>query len=382
MPSGKPGTEPACLESGTSAWRISTSPRIEASTRRSLFPKSIAISEFSTRPAITVGPQTYLTDFLTDRAIKFIEANKTRPFFLYLPHYAVHSPVRAKEDLIARYRMKKPAGEHRDPVYAAMIHSIDEGVGRIMARLKELDLDERTVVIFYSDDGGAGGYERDGVEWFSPTSNHPLRGGKGMLYEGGVRVPLIVRWPGVVAPGSICSEPVTSTDFFPTFLTLAGRETDRNRPVDGLSLVPLLQKGGTASLHREALFWHYPSYLQANAEKGTWRITPAGAIRSGDFKLLEFFEDGRLELYDLRNDIGETRNLALQMPAKDKGASSEARWLAPGYQRTYGDAEAEMMSQSGVSMANCWAFRAPIATDGFNFYRELRRSTNRERKRN
>jgi arylsulfatase A-like enzyme len=282
------------------------------------FPEEYRYFGFSTRPAITVGPQTYLTDFLTDRAIEFIEANKTRPFFLYLPHYAVHSPLRAKEDLIARYRMKKPAGGHRDPVYAAMIHSIDEGVGRIMARLKELDLDERTVVIFYSDNGGAGGYERDGVEWFSPTSNHPLRGGKGMLYEGGVRVPLIVRWPGVVAPGSICSEPVTSTDFFPTFLTLAGRETDRNRPVDGLSLVPLLQKGGTASLHREALFWHYPSYLQANAEKGTWRITPAGAIRSGDFKLLEFFEDGRLELYDLRNDIGETRNLALQMPAKAK----------------------------------------------------------------
>ena len=282
------------------------------------FPEEYRYFGFSTRPAVAVESKAYLTDFLTDRAISFIEANRTRPFFLYLAHYAVHSPLRAKEDLIATYRTKPPVGGHRDPVYAAMIHSIDEGIGRIMTRLKELELDERTVVIFYSDNGGCGGYEREGIAWFSPTANLPLRGGKGMLYEGGVRVPLIVRWPGVVAPGSICSEPVTSTDFFPTFMALAGREAARNPPVDGVSLLPLLRKGGKAPLSREAIYWHYPSYLQAEVEKGTWRITPAGAIRSGGFKLLEFFEDGRLELYDLRNDIGEARNLAAQMPDKAK----------------------------------------------------------------
>ncbi len=283
------------------------------------FPDLYRYFGFTTNPPMDIAPGTYLTDFLTDQALGFIEKNQARPFFLYLPHFAVHSPIVAKQDLIAKYEKKDPVGGHRDPVYAAMIESLDESVGRIMAKVDELDLSENTVVIFYSDNGGAGGYERDGIEWFSPTSNVPLRGGKGMLYEGGVRVPLVVRWPGVVEPGTQCNQPVTSTDFFPTFLELAGREAEALLPpehkLDGVSMVPLL-KNPTASLKREAIYWHYPSYLQAVVEDGSWRITPSGAIRSGDYKLIEFFEDGRLELYNLENDLGEETNLAQQMPDK------------------------------------------------------------------
>ena len=280
------------------------------------FPEAYLYFGFTTRPPMNVSPGTYLTDFLTDQAIRFIEENRDRPFFLYLPHFAVHAPLRAKEDVISHYRQKEPVGGFQDPVYAAMIHSVDEGVGRIMSSLDEIGLSQNTVVIFYSDNGGAGGYERDGIQWFSPTTNEPLRGGKGMLYEGGIRVPLIVRWPGVIEPGSSSSEPVTSTDFFPTFLEIAARKTDPHHSLDGTSFLPLLKQGTGSSWNRGPLYWHYPSYLQAEEEKGTWRITPSGAIRSGDYKLIEFFEDGRTELYDLRNDIGETRDLTQQMPGK------------------------------------------------------------------
>ena len=279
------------------------------------FPEAYRYFGSTTRPPVDVKPGTYLTDFLTDQAVRFIEENSHHPFFLYLPHFAVHGPLRARDDFIPRYRQKKVAGSRGDPVYAAMIQSLDESVGRIMAKLDEVRLDENTVVIFYSDNGGAGGYERDGIEWFSPTTNEPLRGGKGMLYEGGIRVPLIVRWPGVIEPASVSHEPVTSTDLFPTFLDIAGRKVDLSHPLDGISFLPLLQKA-KESWNRGPLYWHYPSYLQADVEKGTWRITPSGAIRSGDYKLIEFFEDDRRELYDLRRDLGETQDLAQVMPDK------------------------------------------------------------------
>jgi arylsulfatase A-like enzyme len=228
----------------------------------------------------------------------------------------VHGPTIARPDLVPHYERKPPDGGHRNPAYAAMIQSLDEGVGRIAARLDALGLAENTLLVFYSDNGGAGGYERDGVSWFSPTSNEPLRGGKGMLYEGGIRVPLIVRWPGVVAAGTTSEAQVTSTDFFPTFLALGGREPDAGRPIDGRNLLPVLRGTARETPGRSAIHWHYPGYLAAEKEKGTWRITPAGAIRSGDWKLLEWFEDGRVELYDLGRDPGEWHDLAREMPEK------------------------------------------------------------------
>lgn len=253
------------------------------------------------------GPKgEYLTDRLTDEAIKFIEANKDRRFFLYLPHYAVHTPLQAKKDLIAKYRSKKPAGGQGNAVYAAMIDSTDQGIGRVLAALDRLHLAERTVVIFFSDNGGVGGI----------TSMAPLRGAKGMLYEGGVRVPLIVRWPGKVKAASVCEEPVIGVDFYPTLLELAGAPEPK-QTLDGVSIVPLLRQAG--GLKREAIYWHFPAYLQGRGGRNkNWRTTPAGAVRAGSFKLLEFFEDGGLELYDLDRDIGEKSNLAEKMPDKTR----------------------------------------------------------------
>jgi len=248
------------------------------------------------------SPEDYLTDRLTDEAIRFIEANRSRPFFLYLPHFAVHIPLQAKPAAIEKYRAKvRPEAAQRDPVYAAMIESMDEGVGRLMKRLEELGLAERTVVIFTSDNGGL---IFEGSRKVPVTSNHPLRAGKGHLYEGGIRVPLIVRWPGVTPAGSICDYPVSSQDIFPTLAEMAGVKTGK---VDGLSLCPLLRQRG--KLRREALYWHYPHYSNQGG-------VPGGAVRAGDWKLIEFYEDGRLELYNLREDVAEKRNLVRKFPQK------------------------------------------------------------------
>ena len=266
-------------------------------------------------PELKDGPKgEYLTDRLTDEALKFIEANRDKPFFLYLPHYAVHTPIRAKKDMIAKYKAKQPSNGQGNPIYAAMIESTDQGVGRIMARLDELGLTDETIVIFSSDNGGVGGYKELGIKGGEITSNAPLRGGKGMLYEGGIRVPMFVRWPGVVRPGSRCDAPVITVDFYPTLLEMAGAHRPSGQALDGLSIVPLLK--GTGSLKRKAIFWHFPAYLQGSG--GTWRTTPAGAVRQGKWKLLEFFENGRLELYNLERDIGEKNNLARISPKKTK----------------------------------------------------------------
>ncbi|RKY83551.1 sulfatase [candidate division KSB1 bacterium] len=254
------------------------------------------------------GPKgEYLTDRLTDEAIKFIVANKDNPFFLYLPHYAVHTPLQAKKEIIEKYRKKKGNQVQNNPVYAAMIESVDMSVGRIMNKLDELGLTENTVVFFFSDNGGNG----------RVTSNEPLRGSKGMLYEGGIRVPMIVRWPGKVKPGTLCDTPVIGTDFYPTILEITGAEPPVNHIIDGESLIPLfLQK---RKLKRKAIFWHFPAYLEAyRGMKGAWRTTPAAAIRQGNWKLMEFFEDGKLELYNLKEDIGEKNNLVDKMPEKVK----------------------------------------------------------------
>ena len=273
--------------------------------------------DFQTDPKVDYPKGQYLADFLTDKATDFIRRHKDEPFFLYLPHFGVHSPHQAKAELIARFKGKKPAGGHHDPAYAAMIASVDESVGRIVALLDELKLADNTLVIFSSDNGGVGGYQREGIKQEQGvTDNAPLRGGKGMLYEGGVRVPYIFRWPGTIAKSTECAEPIISVDVYPTLVELAGAERPANQPLDGVSIAKLLNGNGKGTLNRDAIFWHFPGYLGAGAN--AWRTTPAGAIRSGDWRLQEYFEDGRIELYNLREDPSQTNNLAAAKSDKAK----------------------------------------------------------------
>ncbi len=249
----------------------------------------------------------YLTDTLTDKAIEFIDANKDKPFFLYLAHHAVHTPIQAKKELIAKYKKEKPDKFHNNPTYAAMIESVDQSVGKVLDKLDELTLAENTVVIFYSDNGGYG----------NATSMAPLRGSKGMLYEGGIRVPLLIRWPGVTKPRSKCDVPVIGIDFYPTMLQIAKAKKPKKHILDGTSILPLLKRAD--KLKRKAIFWHFPAYLEPyNEKQKPWRTTPAGAVRMGDWKLIEFFEDNRIELYNLRDDISEKNNLAASNPDKAK----------------------------------------------------------------
>ena len=280
--------------------------------------------DFTTNPKIDVPPDKYLADFLTDRAVDFIRRHKDGPFFLYLPHFGVHAPHQAKPELIARFKDKAPAGGHGTATYAAMIASVDESVGRVMQVLDELKLADNTVLLFSSDNGGVGGYVREGLKKAGDvTDNAPLRCGKGSLYEGGTRVPFIVRWPGVTKPGSSCDVPAIHVDIFPTFLELA-RGARPQQPLDGESLAKLF-RDPEAKLERDAIYQHFPGYLGAGANK--WRTTPVGVIDSGDWKLMEFFEDNRLELYNLRDDIGETKNLAASQPEKAKELQVKlAKW--------------------------------------------------------
>ena len=268
--------------------------------------------DFQTSPPTNYPKGQYLADFLTDRAEDFIERHKTGPFFLYLPHFGVHAPHDAKESLISRFKNKTAAGGHHDPAYAAMIASVDESLGRVMSKLDRLGLSANTVLIFSSDNGGVGGYEREGIQARGITDNAPLRNGKGSLYEGGTRVPFVVRWPGVTPPGSTCDIPAIHVDLFPTFLEIAAAPTVA-QTLDGESLASLF-RNPKANLRRDAIFQHFPGYLGSGG--ATWRTTPVGTITSGQWKLMEFFEDGRLELYDLQNDLGEKHNLAQQNAAK------------------------------------------------------------------
>lgn len=277
--------------------------------------------DFVTRPPVDYPKGVYLADWLTDQAVDFIRRQKDKPFFLYLPHFGVHVPHQAKRELIDRFNNKTPAGGHRDPTYAAMIFSIDESVGRVMATLDELKLAEQTVLIFMSDNGGVGGYAEIGGRGI--TDNAPLRGGKGMLYEGGTRVPFIVRWPGVVKPATLCDAATIHVDIFPTFLEIANAPRP-NQALDGVSLVPLL-RNPSAKLGRDAIYTHFPGYLEGYGT-ANWRTRPVGTIQSGDWKLLEFFEDGRTELYNLREDLGEKQNLVEQQP--DRANELHAKLVA------------------------------------------------------
>ena len=263
----------------------------------------------------------YLTDRLTDESLKFLEANKDRPFLLYLSHYAVHTPIESKPALTDKYKAKaeklppddgprfvqvygryKTRQVQDNPAFAGMVQSVDESVGRVMKKLEELGVSDNTVVIFMSDNGGLSTVPRE-----APTSNLPLRAGKGWLYEGGIREPMIIKWPGVVKPRSVCSEPVTSTDFYPTMLEMAGLPLMPKQHLDGESLVHLLK--GSGKLNRKAIYWHYPHYHGSGNR-------PSGAVRAGDYKLIEWYEDNSVELYNLRNDMGEKHDLAKKMPQK------------------------------------------------------------------
>ncbi len=238
----------------------------------------------------------YLTDRLTDEAIGFIETNKNQPFFMYFPHYAVHTPIQAHDSLIRYYQGKiTDENRHQNAKYAAMIHSVDQSVARIRNTLSVLGLDKNTAIFFTSDNGG--------LELREITDNWPLRAGKGSSYEGGVRVPFIAHVPGITSGGTVSDLPIIGMDLYPTILSLAGLPVVEN---DGINLHTHL-KSTNNKLSRSSLFWHYPHYHPGGA-------TPYSAVRVGNHKLIEFFEDGTMELYKLDDDIGESNDLAETSP--------------------------------------------------------------------
>lgn len=264
----------------------------------------------------------YLTDALTDKAIAFIEAHQEQPFFLNLWYYTVHTPIIPRKDKLEKYRKKATAmgldatmrearADHQsfshryqdNAAYASMVESMDENIGRILNTLRRLELENDTIIVFFSDNGGLS----TGGSSTMPTSCFPLRAGKAWVYEGGIRVPLIVKLPGKVKAGLMVEEPVVSTDIYPTILDLAGLPLRPEQHLDGVSL-KALASGKEESLNREAIYFHYPHYHPINT------MGPAGAVRMGDYKLVEVFETGTLELYNLRNDVGEQKDLAGAMP--------------------------------------------------------------------
>ncbi|WP_442510438.1 sulfatase [Novipirellula sp. SH528] len=262
---------------------------------------------------------------MTDAAVEFIENNRDEPFFLYVAHWDVHSPIRADKDVVAKYEDKleqweNTNGEKLNPTYAAMIEAVDTSVARIRKKLVELKLDNNTLFVFSSDNGGTG-----------VTTMKPLRGGKGALFEGGVRVATCAAWPGVIKPGSTSDVPITSVDLLPTFTDIAGATLPKNQPVDGESFVPLLSGG--SKLKRDSIFWHYPLYLQGTGDaivkpifgtnKGYWRGVPATVMRQGDYKLFYFYEDQSIELYNVKEDISEMVDLAEKQPERATAMKSE-----------------------------------------------------------
>ncbi|MHC4994649.1 MAG: sulfatase [Planctomycetota bacterium] len=268
---------------------------------------------------------------LTDAAIQFIDDNKAKPFFLYLGHWDVHSPLRARKNVVAKYQKKletfKDDGAWEwNPIYAAMLDAVDTSVGRLRAKLKREGLEDNTLFIFTSDNGGAS----------FATTNRPLHGAKGAFFEGGIRVPTCAAWPGVIEPGTSNDTPLTSVDFMPTFAELTGAKLPTNQPVDGRSFVGVLK--GKNELQNRAIFWHYPLYLQGagynrvlpvyGTDKMEWRAVPSTAIRKGDYKLIYYYEYDSYKLFNLRKDIGEQNNLAKKNPAKAKQLLNELQaWV-------------------------------------------------------
>ena len=317
-------------------------------------------------------PGDYLTDRLTDEALTFVEQRKYQPFFLYFSHFAVHDPIHGRPDLVEKYRKKlartkrptepkfilegnpddpnllsqqhlakliqRPSHkgfkvlpqrtvkikQHQDNIeFAAMVEAMDESLGRVLAKLEALKLTENTLIVFFSDNGGmsAGNFGRptrivaaDQLDRAFSTGNLPLRGAKGWLYEGGIRVPMIVKWPGLGKTGIVCEEPIMSTDFYPSLLEMAGLPAMPNQTADGKSFVPAL-KG--ESFNRGAIYWHFPHYSNHGMQ------SPGGAIRLGDYKLLEYYENNTVQLFNLREDIGEQNDLSHS--ETDKAANLRSR---------------------------------------------------------
>ncbi len=299
-------------------------------------------------PRLKDGPEgEFLTERLTDESLKILEKFQRDPFLLYLSFYTVHTPLQAPPKLVEKYQAKaqrlgltdKPEFADEEQVwptdqkrqvrtlqkhatYAAMVESMDTAVGRVLTKLEELGLAENTVVCFTADNGGLSTSEG------SPTSNLPYRGGKGWVYEGGIREAFLVRWPGVTKPGSTCDTPVMSIDFYPTLNEIAGVPQAANQIVDGKSLTSLLS-GKQDSLDREALYWHYPHY----SNQGGF---PGGAARSGNWKLVERYEDGRVHLFDLSQDPGERHDLAADNPQR-------VQEMRQGLHRWYQDVDAKFL---------------------------------------
>ncbi|WP_209404365.1 sulfatase [Pseudozobellia sp. WGM2] len=261
-----------------------------------------------------------LSEALTDKSIDFIENNKDQPFFLFLAHFDVHVQLDAHSEQIEKF-IKKPKadGYPSNAIYAAMVENIDKSVGRIMNKLEYLNLADDTIIIFFSDNGGLVSrfdeipliaknklhyYEGDSLQYIA-SSNQPLRAEKGTVYEGGIKEPLLIKWPKKVTKGSQSDAIVSSIDLFPTIIEMATGETPKNQTVDGVSMVPTLK--GLNHNNERAVFWHYPVYHHS---------VPASAIRKGDWKLIQFLDDDRLELYNLINDIGESHNLAYEESEK------------------------------------------------------------------
>lgn len=309
---------------------------------------------------------TYLTDKLTDEALSYLEENKNNPFFLYLSHFAVHDPIEGRKDLVKKYKTKleKQTNEkeipfiyegnpdsqnlpgqgkngekkgyrifedgtvqikqHQDnPEFAAMVESMDESFGHVVAKLEELKIDDNTLVVFYSDNGGMSAanfynperrISKNKLDKAFSTSNLPLRGAKGWLYEGGIRVPLLIKWPGKGLQGAVCNVPVTSPDFFPTILEMTGIKDKQAKNKDGVSITSLIT--GENEIDREAIFWHFPHYSNHGMQ------SPGGALRSGDYKLLEYFENNTVQLFNLKEDIEEQHDLSLDEPEKVKELQS------------------------------------------------------------
>jgi len=260
----------------------------------------------------------YLTDRLTDETLKLIDNRNEKPFFLSFWYYNVHTPIQGRPDLVEKYKGILNDGKkrrHNNATYAAMIESVDESVGRIMKKLEEIGQAQNTLIFLTGDNGGL---DRNG----NPTENIPLRAGKGSAYEGGTRVPTIIKWPGVTQPGSISEEPVISIDYYPTLLDITGIQgvAAHNKNVDGVSLTPIL-RNPEACLGRESLFWHYPHNHGGGSRK-------YGSIRKGQYILVEQYSTGALELYDLKNDLSQSTDIASKHPEKTQALHKEFRnWL-------------------------------------------------------
>jgi len=260
---------------------------------------------------------------LTTAACEFMEKHKARPFFVYLPHYAIHSQLQARASTLAKFKAKQPGAQHSDALYAACTYDLDDGIGILLKKLADLGLEQNTLVVFTSDNGGT-----------QRSSQEPLRGNKGSYYEGGIREPFIVRWPGVAKPASRCNVPVINVDLYPTFLAAVGASVPEGKTLDGESLLPLLK--GTGALTRQSLFWHFPGYLDQPVIRGReldvrtgFRSRPVTVIHKGDWKLHLFHEEWQLdggraklaenhavELYNLKDDIGERNDLANKNTAR------------------------------------------------------------------